>query len=63
MPTLVGLYLTAWLYDRTSSNCVALAEALETVSPARLTSMLPADCSRPTRLEGAFRTLFVWAQG
>ena len=32
MPTLVWLYLTALLYYRTSASCVALAEALETVS-------------------------------
>jgi hypothetical protein len=45
MPTLVGLYLTALLYYRTSSNCVALAEALETVSHDGLTRMLQADWS------------------
>lgn len=63
MPTLVWLYLTALLYYRIASNCVALAEALETVSHDRLTRRLQADWSGHTLLEGAFRTLFVWEQG
>jgi hypothetical protein len=29
MPELLGLYLTALLYYRTSASCVALAEALK----------------------------------
>jgi len=45
MPTLVWLYLTALLDDRTSTSCVALAEALETVSHDRLTRLLRADWS------------------
>jgi len=40
MPTLVWLYLTALLCYRTSSSCVALAEALETMSHDRLTQLL-----------------------
>ena len=32
MPQLIWLYLTTWLYYRTSVRCVALAEAVETVS-------------------------------
>ena len=32
MPELLWRYLTALLYYRTSASCVALAEALETVS-------------------------------
>jgi putative transposase len=63
MPTLVWLYLTALLYYRTSSSCVALAEALETVSHDRLTRMLPADWSGQRLLESAFRTLFIWERG
>ena len=63
MPTLVWLYLTALLSYRTSAICVALAEALRTVSHDRLTSMLQADWSGQRLLEGAFRTLFVWEQG
>jgi putative transposase len=63
MPTLVWLYLTALLYDRTSATCVALAEALQTVSHDRLTRMLQADWSGQRLLESAFRTLFVWEQG
>jgi hypothetical protein len=63
MPTLVWLYLTALLYDRTSSSCVALAEALETVSHDRLTRMLQADRSGQRLLESAFRTLFMWERG
>lgn len=51
------------LYDRTSDSCVALAEALETVSSDRLTRLLPSDWSGQTRLEIAVRTLFVWARG
>jgi len=63
MPTLVWLYLTALLYYRTSSSCVALAEALETVSPDRLTRMLQAAWSGQILLETAFRTLFIWERG
>jgi hypothetical protein len=63
LPTLVWLYLTALLYDRTSASCVALAESLETVSHDRLTSMLQADWSGQRLLESAVRTLFVWERG
>jgi hypothetical protein len=63
MPTLVWLYLTAWLYYRTSSSCVALAEALETVSHDRLTRMLQADWSGQRLLESACRTLCIWERG
>ena len=63
MPKVVWLYLTALLYYRTSSNCVALAEALETVSHDRLTRLLQADWSGQTLLEQAFRTLFVTQRG
>jgi hypothetical protein len=63
MPKQVWLYLTALLYDRTSNSCVALAEALETVSHDCLTSMLQADWSGQRLLESACRMLFVWEQG
>ena len=63
MPTLVWLYLTALLYYRTSTSCVALAEALETVSHDRLTRLLQADWSGQTLLELAVRTLFVRERG
>ena len=63
MPELVWLYLTALLYFRTSANCVALAEALETVSHDRLTRLLQSDWSGQRLLELAFRTLFVWERG
>jgi hypothetical protein len=63
MPTLVWLYLTALLYDRTSSSCVTLAEALETVSHDRLTRMLQADWSGQRLLESAFHTLCIWEGG
>jgi hypothetical protein len=63
MPALMWLYLTAWLYDRTSSRCVALAEALETVSQDRLTRLWPADWSGPTPLELAVRPRFNWQRG
>jgi hypothetical protein len=63
MPTLVWLSLTALLYDRTSATCVALAEALQTVSHDRLTSMLQADWSGQRLLERACRTWFVWERG
>jgi putative transposase len=63
MPTLVWPYLTALLYYGTSTSCVALAEALQTVSHDRLTRMLQADWSGQTLLELAVRTLFVWERG
>lgn len=63
MPALIWLYLTALLYYRTSASCVALAEALETVSHDRLTRMLQADWSGQTLLESACRMLFVWERG
>jgi hypothetical protein len=63
MPTLVWLYLTALLYYRTSATCVALAEALQTVSHDRLTRMLQATWSGQTLLESAWRSLFVWERG
>src|SRR5262245_28979565 len=62
-PTLVWRYLTAWLSDRTSTRCGAWAEALETVSPDRVTRLLPADWSGQTRLALAVRTLCVSARG
>jgi DDE family transposase len=63
MPELIWRYLTALLYYRTSASCVALAEALKTVSHDRLTRMLRADWSGQILLERAFRTLFVWERG
>jgi hypothetical protein len=59
MPELLWLYLTALLYGRTSSSCVALAEALETVSHDRLMRLLQEEWSGQTLLELAYRTLFV----
>jgi putative transposase len=63
MPTLVWHYLTALLYYRTSTSCVALAEALKTVSHDRLTRLLQADWSGQRLLELAVHTLFVRARG
>jgi hypothetical protein len=63
MPELLWLYLTALLHDRTSSSCVALAEALETVSHDRLTRLLQAEWSGQTLLELAYRMLFVQQRG
>jgi hypothetical protein len=63
MPTLVWHYLTALLYYRPSVSCVALAEALQTVSHDRLTRRLQAHWSGQTLLEVAVRTLFVWEHG
>jgi putative transposase len=63
MPTLVWHYLTALLYYRTSGSCVALAEALGTVSHDRLTRMLQGAWSGHTLLDVACRTLFVWDRG
>jgi hypothetical protein len=63
VPTLVWLYLTALLYYRTLANCVALAEALATVSHDRLTRLLQGDWSGQRLLELACRTLFVWDRG
>jgi putative transposase len=63
MPTLVWRYLTALLYYRTSGSCVALAEALGTVSHDRLTRMLQGDWSGHTLLDVACRPLFIWERG
>jgi putative transposase len=63
MPPLIWLYLTALLYYRTSMSCVALAEALETVSHDRLTRWLQGNWSGHTLLDRAIRTLFVWERG
>jgi putative transposase len=63
MPAMVWHYLTALLYYRTSASCVALAEALQTVSHDRLTRLLQADWSGQRLLELACRTLFVWERG
>jgi putative transposase len=63
MPTLVWHYLTALLYYRTSTSCVALAEALKTVSHDRLTRLLQADWSGQRLLELAGRMLFVSERG
>jgi hypothetical protein len=61
LPELLWLYLSALLCSRTPATCVALAEALPSVSYDRLTRLLPAHWSGQTRLELAFRTLFVWS--
>jgi putative transposase len=63
MPMMIWPYLTALLYYGTSTSCVALAEALQTVSHDRLTRMLQANWSGQTLLELAVRTLFVWERG
>jgi Transposase DDE domain len=63
MPELLWRYLTALLYYRTSATCVALAEALQTVSHDRLTRLLQAEWSGHILLELAVRTLFVWQRG
>jgi hypothetical protein len=63
MPELLWRYLTALLYYGTSASCVALAEALQTVSHDRLTRLLQAEWSGHTLLELAVRTLFVWQRG
>jgi Transposase DDE domain len=63
MPTLVWHYLTALLYYRTSGSCVALAEALGTVSHDRLTRMLQGAWSGHTLLDVACRMLFIWERG
>jgi hypothetical protein len=62
-PELLWLYLTALLYYRTSASCVALAEALETISHGRLTRLLQGDWSGQRLHELALRTLFVWERG
>ena len=63
MPTLGWRYLTALRYDRTSATGGALAEAWQTVSHDRLTRLLQADCSGPTRLALACRTRLVVERG
>jgi hypothetical protein len=63
MPQLIWLYLTALLYYRTSATCVAMGEALQSVSHDRLTRMLQADWSGQTLLERACRLLFICERG
>jgi putative transposase len=63
MPQLIWLDLTALLYYRTAATCVAMSEALQTVSHDRLTRMLQADWSGQTLLESACRMLFVRERG
>jgi hypothetical protein len=63
MPALIWLYLTARLSYRTAPTCVAMSEALQTVSHDRLTRMLQADWSGPRLLESAGRTWFVGERG
>jgi hypothetical protein len=63
MPALIWLYLTALLYHHTAATCVAMSEALQTVSHDRLTRMPQADWSGQTPLERACRMLFVWERG
>jgi len=63
MPALLWHYLTALLYYRTSGSCVAVAEALDTVSHDRLTRLLQGNWSGQTRLELTCRTLCVWERG
>ena len=63
MPALIWLYLAALLYDRTPSTCMAMGEALQTVSQGRLARMLQADAYGQTLLERACRMLFVWERG
>ena len=63
MPALIWLYLTALLYYRTAATCMAMSEALQTVSHGRLTRMLHADWSGQTLPENAGRMLFVWERG
>jgi hypothetical protein len=63
MPELIWLYPTALLYNWTSATCVALAEALETVSHDRLTRMLQSHWSWHTRLELACRPRGVGQRG
>jgi hypothetical protein len=63
MPELLWLSLTALRYDRTSVSCVALAEALATVSHDRLTRWLQGAWSGQTLLELTLRTRFSWARG
>ena len=56
MPRLVWLYLTARLYDRTSSRGIALAEVWATVAHDRLTRMWQAYWLGQRRLAYALRT-------
>jgi hypothetical protein len=60
MPELLWLYLTGLLYYRTSGSCVALAEALETVSHDRLTRLLQGDWSGQTLLYKRQVALSAW---
>jgi hypothetical protein len=63
MPELCWRYRTAWLSDRISARCVALAEAWATGSPERVTRRLQAEWSGPTLRALACRTLVVGQRG
>ena len=63
MPALLWRYLTALLDDRTAATCMAMSEALQTVSQDRWTRRLQADWPGPPLLENACRRLFVWERG
>jgi hypothetical protein len=63
MPTLVWLSLTAVLDARTSARGVAWADALDTLSPDRVTRLLAAAGAGHTRLAVAWRTLGDWGGG
>jgi len=63
MPTLGWHDLTAWLDDGTSARCVAVAEALPSVSPDHLPRLVQADGAGQRLLELSCRTLFVWRRG
>jgi hypothetical protein len=62
MPTRVWPDLTAWLSEDILTSCVALAEALHTVSHDRLTRLMHAAWAGPTLRDRTGRTWFVWEQ-
>ena len=63
MPELFWRSLTALRYSRRSASCVALADALGTVSPDRLTRRLPSAWSGHSLLDLACRTRCAWERG
>jgi hypothetical protein len=63
MPEPLWIELMAWLYFTKLTTCSAMADAFDSASHDRLTSLLQGTWSGPTRLDLALRTLVAVAGG